>query len=113
VPLAVVDGVTVPHTAAVQAAPFCVSVQLTLTCALESLLTVATDEVAFNAAVAPTGMMALGHGGAAQLWSVQIPAVTVIAGTAMPVEPVWLGSESDVATTTTDRSFAGGFFGAL
>jgi hypothetical protein len=58
-------------------------------------------------------MMALGHGGAEQLWSVQIPAVTVMAGTVMFIEPVWFGSESDVATTTTDTSFAGGFLGAL
>ena len=111
-PLAVVAGVTVPHTAAVHAAPFCVSVQLTLTCALESLFTMATDEVALSAAVAPTGMIALGHN-TEQLWSVQMCTPTVMAGTVMPMEPVWEESESEVATTVTERSFAGGFFGPV
>ena len=108
-----VAGVTVPHTAAVHAAPFCVSVQLTLTCALESLLTVATDGVAFNAAVASTGIIAFGHTGAEQLGSVQIPTVTVMAGTVIFIEPAWFMSESDVAMITTETSFAGGFLGAL
>lgn len=57
VPLAVLAGVIVPH-AGEQAVPPCVSVQLT-PWLLESLLTVAVNGVAFNAAVAFTGIIAL------------------------------------------------------
>lgn len=102
VPLAVVAKVTVPHTSAVHTVPFCVSVQLTLTCALESLFTVGVNGVAFSAAVAPTGMIALAGDTA-----------TVMAGTVMLIEPVWVVSESEVATIMTFRSFAGGLAGAV
>ena len=57
VPLAVLAGVIVPH-AGEHAVPFCVSVQQA-PWTLESLLTFAVNGVAFNAAVAFTGMIAL------------------------------------------------------
>lgn len=112
VPLAVVVGMMVPQTAAGHAVPFCVSVQLTLTCALESFFTVATDGVELSATVAPIGMNALGQV-AVQLGSLQIPTFTVMAGTLITIEPVWFGSESEVATSVTCTSLAGGLAGAL
>lgn len=69
---------------------------------LESLLTVGVNGVAFNAAVAPIGMVALGG-----------ETETVMAGTTSGIEPCCVGAESEVATMVTFRSLAGGADGAV
>ena len=107
VPLAVF-AVIVPH-ASVHAP--CVSVQLT-PWLVESLLTVPFTGVMFNCAAALVGMNAL-EPETAQLVSVQIRTVTVMAGTVSCIDPCWFGSESEVATILTDTSLAGGFLGAV
>ena len=93
-------GVIVPQAGEHAVVP-CVSVQLT-PWLLESKLTVAVNGVAFNCAVAFTGMIALGG-----------ETETVIAGTVIVIEPCWVVSESEVATIVTDKSLAGGVGGAV
>src|SRR5260370_18763533 len=73
VPLAVLVGVTVPHPGEQGVVP-CISAQVT-PWLLVSLLTVASIGVAFNCAVAFTGMIAV-NARTAQLGSVQIVAET-------------------------------------
>jgi hypothetical protein len=109
VPLAVF-AVIVPH-ASVHAIVPCVSVQLT-PWLVESLLTVPFTGVIFNCGSPLVGMNAL-EPETEQLVSVQILAVTVMAGTVIWIGPCWLKSESEVATILTDTSLAGGFLGAL
>ena len=101
-PLAVVAGLTMPHAAEHRAVP-CVSVQVT-PWLLESFVTVAVNGVAFNAAVAFTGIMAL----LGEIETVIAKTVTVIC-----VEPCCLASESEVAVMVTGRSLAGGVDGAV
>jgi len=110
VPLAVLVGVTVPHADEQEVVP-CVNVQVA-PWLLVSLLTVTVIGVAFNGAVAFTGMIAVGAV-TAQLGSVQIATETVMADTVMVIEPCWEVSDTDVATIVTGKSLAGGAVGAV
>jgi hypothetical protein len=101
VPVAVVAAETVPHPGEHET-PFCVSVQLALTFALESLVIVEVNGVAFNAAVAPTGIIALPG-----------EISTVMAGTLICIEPCWAGFDCELAITLTNKSLAGGLVGAV
>ena len=83
-----------------QSIPFCVNVQVT-PWALESLPTVAVKGVAFRAAVAPTGIIALAGDNA-----------TVIAGIVILRPAAWFGSETEVATRVRFIVLAGGLVGA-
>ena len=110
VPLAVLVGVTVPHPGEQGVVP-CISAQVT-PWLLVSLLTVASIGVAFNCAVAFTGIIAVGPV-TAQPGSAQIATETVMADTVMVIEPCWEVSDTDVATIVTGRSLAGGVVGAV
>ena len=94
-------GVTVPHTDAAHAVVPCIRLQLT-PWLLESLLTVAVNGVAFNWAVAATGIIA-----------VVGETDTVMAGTVIPIAPCWDVSETEVATIVRAKSLAGGVVGAV
>jgi hypothetical protein len=86
----------VPH-AGEQAAPFCVSVQLT------PALVVSLATVAVKSCVELMGMIPLGG---------EI-ADTLIAGTVTVAEVALVVSDTDVAVTVTVRSLAGGVAGAV
>jgi lipoprotein-anchoring transpeptidase ErfK/SrfK len=98
-PVPVVDGSMLPQ-AVEQSTPFCVNVQVT-PWRLESLPTVAVNGVAFRAAVAPTGIIALAGDSA-----------RVMAGIVRLRPTAWFGSETEVATRVTFIVLAGGFAGA-
>jgi len=100
VPLAVVGWLSVPHVFEHAVVP-CVMVQVT-PLLLESLLTVGVNGVAFNAAVAPMGIVAVGG-----------ETETVMAGTTSRIEPCCVGLESELATRVTFRSLEGGLAGAV
>jgi len=100
VPLAVMAWLMVPHAPEHVVVP-CDRVQLT-PLLVGSLLTVGVNGVAFSAAVAPMGIVALAG-----------ETETVMAGTTSGIEPCWAGSESEVATMVTFRSLAGGAEGAV
>ena len=97
----VMRGVTVPHTVDEHAVVAWVRVQVA-PWLLASLLTVAVNGVLFNDEIAFTGMSALAG-------EMEI----VMASTVIPVAPVWVVSETEVATIVTPKSFAGGVVGAV